>query len=535
MRRPAVSHRATSRVELRMRPILLKSLVAVAVLGVLAGAALWLRGGGETRPQYRTVKIERGAIRAVVAASGTLNAVTTVQVGSQVSGQIKEIFADFNTPVKKDQIIARIDPSSFELRVSQARADVDAARSAVAVQISALAAQEAELARLKVNLDDALRDYQRKRQLVAKNFISPAERDKAKTLYDATREQLRAAQAQAKVNEAQVEAARAAVKQREALLHQAEVDLDKTIIRAPVDGTVILRNVDAGQTVAASLQAPVLFTIAQDLHDMQVEAAIDEADVGRLRVGQHASFTVDAFPRRNFSGEILQIRKSPQNVQNVISYTVVISAANPDLALLPGMTANVRVEVDKRENVLKVANAALRFQPPGAAPSAAGTEAPGAQSGAARGGSDALARARTRLIEALKPDANQRAKIEAIFEAASGRFRVLRDIPDDAERRRRAAQIRTELRAQIMEILNPGQREVYERLIAEAGARGRALAGRLWQIEDGEPKALDVRLGLSDGTSTEIVSGDAREGMEVIVGMAQAARSGSGQPRMRLF
>jgi len=517
-----------------MRPILLKSLVVLAVLAVVALGYAWVSRNGETQPRYRTVKIERGPISAVVAASGTLNAVTTVQVGSQVSGQIKEILADFNTPVKKDQIIARIDPSSFELRVSQARADVEAARSAVAVQRSALAAQQAELARLRVTLLDAERDYQRKKTLVEKNFISPSDRDKAKTLYDATREQLRAAQAQAKVNEAQVDSALAAVKQREALLRQAEVDLDKTIIRAPVDGTVILRNVDAGQTVAASLQAPVLFTIAQDLLDMQVEAAIDEADVGRLRVGQHASFTVDAFPRRNFSGEIRQIRKSPQNVQNVISYTVVISASNPDLALLPGMTANVRVEVDRREDALKVANAALRFQPPdAAAPQAAA--AAGAQSGAARGGSQALAQARQRLDSALEPDATQRAQLDTIFEDARGKFMALRDLSDDAERRRRSAQIRAELRARVMEILRPAQRESYERLIAESGARGRAVAARLWVLDDGAPKPLEVRIGLSDGTSTELVSGDLREGAEVIVGIAQAGRASGSQPRMRLF
>jgi HlyD family secretion protein len=518
-----------------MRSILLKSIIVLAVLAVAAAVFVWLRGGGDAAPQYRMVKVERGALAAVVAASGTLNAVTTVQVGSQVSGQIKEILADFNTPVKKDQIIARIDPSSFELRVSQARADVEAARSAVAVQRSALAAQQAELARLKVNLLDAERDYQRKKSLVAKNFISAADRDKAKTLFDATREQLRAARAQAKVNEAQVDSALAAVKQREALLRQAEVDLEKTIIRAPVDGTVILRNVDAGQTVAASLQAPVLFTIAQDLHDMQVEAAIDEADVGRLRVGQHASFTVDAFPRRNFSGEIRQIRKSPLNVQNVISYTVVISAANPDLALLPGMTANVRVEVDRRDNALKVANAALRFQPPDATAAAPAPGAADAQSGAARGGGGALAQARQRLDAALKPDATQRAKLDTIFEDARGKFMALRDQSEAAERRRRGAQIRAELRARIMEILRPAQREVYERLIAEAGARGRAVAARLWVLEDGAPKPVDVRIGLSDGTSTEIVSGDVHEGSEVIVGMTQAARSGTSAPRMRLF
>jgi len=299
----------------------------------------------------------------VVAASGTLNAVTTVQVGSQVSGQISEILADFNTPVKKDQVIARIDPQSFELRVAQARADVDAAKSAVAVAQSSLAAQKAELGRVRVTLADAERDLARKKTLVGKGFISAAELDKARTLAEATREQLRAVEAQSDVSAAQIAAAQAAVKQREAMLRQARVDLDRTIIRAPVNGTVILRNVDAGQTVAASLQAPVLFTIAQDLRDMQVEAAIDEADVGRLRVGQPAEFTVDAFPRRAFSGRIRQIRKSPVNVQNVISYTVIISAENPDLALLPGMTANVRVVVESRDGVLKVPNAALRFWP----------------------------------------------------------------------------------------------------------------------------------------------------------------------------
>ena len=298
-----------------------------------------------------------------MAASGTLNAVTTVQVGTQVSGQISEILADFNTQVKKDQVIARIDPQSFELRVSQARADLEAAKSAVAVAQSGLAAQKAELARVKVSLADAERDLGRKKTLVERNFISPAELDKARTLVEATREQMRAVAAQSDVGSAQVAAAQAAVRQREALLRQAQVDLERTIIRAPVDGTVILRNVDAGQTVAASLQAPVLFTIAQDLRDMQVEAAIDEADVGRLRVGQPATFSVDAFPRRRFEGRIRQIRKSPVNVQNVVSYTVVISAQNADLALLPGMTASVRVVVESRDNALKVPNAALRFRP----------------------------------------------------------------------------------------------------------------------------------------------------------------------------
>jgi HlyD family secretion protein len=345
------------------------TLKILAVIALLAAAAAggwywWSSRGGDGELRYRVAKVERGPISAVVLASGTLNAVTTVQVGSQISGQIKEIHADFNTPVKRGQVIARIDPSTYELRVNQTRADLDAAESAVAVARSGLAAQQAELGRVKITLLDAERDYERKKMLVDKKFISPAELDKARTVLDTTREQLKAVQAQIQVSEAQVRTALAAVKQRESLLRQAQVDLERTIIRAPVDGTVILRNVDAGQTVAASLQAPVLFTIAQDLRDMQVEAAIDEADVGRLRVGMPASFSVDAFPRRSFSGEIRQIRKSPQNVQNVVSYTVVITARNPDLALLPGMTANVRVVVEQRESALKVPNAALRFRMP---------------------------------------------------------------------------------------------------------------------------------------------------------------------------
>jgi HlyD family secretion protein len=506
----------------------------VVVLALAAGGYAWYQsrnGAGETR--YRMVKVERGPIAAVVVASGTLNAVTTVQVGSQISGQIKEIYADFNTPVKRDQVIARLDPATYELRVNQARADVDAAQSAVAVARSALIAQQAEVGRVKVNLADAERDYERKKTLVEKNFISPADRDKAKTLLDATREQLKSVAAQIKVNEAQVNSALATVKQREALLRQAQVDLERTIIRAPVDGTVILRNVDAGQTVAASLQAPVLFTIAQDLRDMQVEAAIDEADVGRLAVGQRATFTVDAFPRRSFSGEIRQIRKSPQNVQNVVSYTVVISAANPDLALLPGMTANVRVVFDRRDEVLKVPNAALRFRPPGAdavAPAAPAAAAAGPQARAL-----AAQEQRERLARELALDATQKAKLEQIYADARPRFAKLREVTSEAERRRLLERIRTEMRAQILEMLTAGQKAAYEKIAGARDARRAAASGRVWILREGEPQPVDLRLGLSDGTSTEVLSGPLKEGDEVVVGLLEARSESPAGPRMRLF
>jgi HlyD family secretion protein len=515
-------------------------IVAVLVL-VAAGAGAWTwyasrNAAGETR--YRTGAVERGPLQAVVVASGTLNAVTTVQVGSQVSGQIIEIFADFNTQVKKDQVIARIDPQSFELRVNQTRADVDAARSAVAVATSNLAAQSAEVGRVKVALADAERDLNRKKMLVDKGFISPAELDKARTLSDSTREQLKSVEAQIHVNESQIASARATVKQREALLRQAQVDLERTIIRAPVNGTVILKNIDAGQTVAASLQAPVLFTIAQDLRDMQVEAAIDEADVGRLRVGQQANFTVDAFPRRNFTGEIRQIRKSPVNVQNVISYTVVISAANPDQSLLPGMTANVRVVVDSRENVLKVANAALRFRPSGAGSGADGKAAPDAAA-APQAGGNAAQQFRQRIFDELKPEASQKAKLEQIFDDVRQKMVQLRDLPKDGDRRKAGERLRAESRMRVMDILTDAQKPVYERLLAElGGARpGATAAGRVWiRGAGGQPKAVEVKTGLTDGTSTELAEGPLKEGDEVLLGVgdssAASKKAGTSGPRM---
>jgi HlyD family secretion protein len=513
---------------------LLKTALAGVALAAAVGAYVWLTADSSgSAPQYRTAKVERGSITAVVVASGTLNAVTTVQVGSQISGQVKEIYVDFNSPVKQNQIIARIDPATYELRVNQARADLDAAQSSVAVARSGLAAQQAEVGRTKVTLADAERDYERKKSLVEKSFISGAELDKALTLVQVTREQLKAVEAQIRVSEAQVKSALAAVKQRESLLRQAQVDLERTIIRAPVDGTVILRNVDAGQTVAASLQAPVLFTIARDLRDMQVEAAIDEADVGRLRPGQQATFTVDAFPRRNFSGEIVQIRKSPVTVQNVVSYTVVISARNADLALLPGMTANVRIVVDQRDDVLKVPNAALRFRPAGAgdAPAAAESPAPAAPRGA-----QALGQYRQRLVEELKPDAAQLERIDQILDGLRQKLAPLREMPDEAERRRQGERIRGEVRSQIAALLRPDQKEAYERLLRSLGTRTAPATGRVWVWDGKALKPLEVRLGLTDGTSTELLGDTLAEGAAVVVGLAAGAdKRDSGLPRLRLF
>ncbi|TAK90741.1 MAG: efflux RND transporter periplasmic adaptor subunit [Burkholderiaceae bacterium] len=303
---------------------------------VLAVAATlyWIRHAGAADVQYRSATIEQGNLAAVVSASGTLNPVVSVSVGSQVSGQLKEVLVDFNTPVKQGQVIARIDPETLEYKKRQAEASVYAARTAVL--------------REQVNLTEALRDYHQRQSLFEKNFVSAADRDKAKATADAQQAVVESAKAQLAVTEAQ--------------LAQARVDLAHTVISAPVDGVVIKKNIEPGQTVAASLQAPELFFIAKDLRDMQVEASIDEADVGRVQEGQSATFTVDAFPGRSYEGRVRQVRKAALSVQNVVTYIVVIAARNEELKLLPGMTANVRITTDQRENVLKVPNAALRFR-----------------------------------------------------------------------------------------------------------------------------------------------------------------------------
>lgn len=366
-------------------------LLVIAGLVVLSGLGGWTYLSRQSRTEYRTAALERGTIESTVSATGNPNAVVTVQVGSQISGNIKELYADFNTRVRKGQLVARIDPEIFEAKVSQAKGNLENARAAVLNARAMLQKTEADIASAKASLEGAKANAAKAKvavldaqikltsrlNLFKEGGISAEERDSAQATYDsnmaaleaakaqdqAAQFALRAARAQHDVAVAQLAAAEAQVKQSEAALRQAQIDLDHTYIRAPVDGTVVSRNVDVGQTVAASLSAPTLFLIAQDLTKMQVDTNVDEADIGRVRVGQDAIFTVDAFPGEIFTGKVTQIRQAPMNVQNVITYNAVIGVANPELKLFPGMTANVRILVDRRENVLKIPNAALRFRP----------------------------------------------------------------------------------------------------------------------------------------------------------------------------
>jgi HlyD family secretion protein len=511
--------------------------LALTLAAVGGGVYYWWRAG-DSGQAYRLAKLERGGITAAVSATGTLNPVVSVQVGSQVSGQVQEIKVDYNSQVKKDQLIARINPDSFMLRVNQAMADLDAARATVMTQRANVAALQAELARTRINLADAQRDLDRNIMLFEKNFISKAVLDKAQAVFDATGQQVKSAQAQLAVGEAQVRNGEAQVKQREAQLSQAKVDLERTMIRAPVDGIVVKKSVEPGQTVAASLQAPELFVIAQDLREMQVEASIDEAEVGRVRVGQAASFTVDSFPGRTFGGTVSQVRKAALVVQNVVTYIAVISASNADLSLFPGMTANVRIIVDVRDGVLRIPNAALRFRPTGASDARdAGAQAKGgnkdsnkdSRDGGGKGGPSSQGEvARERLAKELGLTADQQAKVEIISNETREKIRAL-GADDPAERRRQVERLRSESRARIAELLTPEQRTRYEALGASRRSAG-VSSGRVWALDaQGKPRAVAVRVGLTDGTYSELVSGEVTEGMQLITGIMEAGK-GKGQP-----
>lgn len=312
-------------------------ILILAIIGIAIPCVIYGLIDKKKDPGYRTIKLERGDIASTIMATGTLNPVILVQVGSQVSGNIKRLYADFNSVVKKDQVIAQIDSTLLKAEVEKARANYKAAL--------------ANVEKAKVIVTDTRRTLNRYKALVKENLVSQSDVDTAQTNYDSA--------------VAQIEVARAQVDQTRSTLDFSRTRLDYAIIRSPVDGIVLSRNVDVGQTVAASLQAPTLFTIAQDLTRMQVNTSVDEADVGRVEVGQKVTFTVDAYPSDVFKGRVSQIRNAPQVVQNVVTYDVIVEVENPELKLKPGMTANVSIVVAEKRNILKIPNAALRFQPYG--------------------------------------------------------------------------------------------------------------------------------------------------------------------------
>jgi HlyD family secretion protein len=494
------------------RPRWLLPLASGALLLAVA-ALLWWRPGGERGDGgLRTATVERGEVRVLVAASGNLAAVSTVDVGTQVSGQLIDLPGDFNQRVEAGDVIARIDPQPFEGRVQQARADLAAADAGLA----SARAQRGEAQQL---LAQAERELERRRPIRARGLISAADLDAAEVAVEAARARLQVAAAGIRGTEA-------GVAQRRAALENAEFDLARTEIRSPVDGVIIARSVSRGQTVAASLQTPVLFSIAEDLALMQIVLAIDESDIGQVQPGQPVRFSVDAFPRREFRGSVEQVRLAATNVSNVVTYPVVIAVDNGDLSLLPGMTANAEIEISARRDVLRIPNAALRFAPPtpvrvpGATPTPGRDERPAAAGARGNWGEE--------LATRLDLDAAQQARLQELLAAGRGGGR-----PEGGARpgggeadgpRPDPAQLEQRMRTRMDQVLEQLAPELDERQRAAlAQWRARQAQTRMAVVHvpvGGTPEPRRVRIGIADAQYTELVDGPLAEGDRVVTGYA---------------
>jgi HlyD family secretion protein len=460
--------------------------------------------------KYRMTKVERGDVNFSVTATGTINPVITVLVGSQVSGRIKALYADFNSQVKEGQTIAQIDPALFESQVDQARANVLNAQATLANAQANLVNSQANLVKAEVAVADTKKTLDRNVPLAEKKVVAQAVLDTAQTNYDS---------AQVGVAKAQVDSAKAQVEREKAALRMAETNLKYTTIISPVNGTVISRNVDVGQTVAASLQAPTLFTIAKDLTEMQVDTNVSEADVGRVEVGQDANFTVDAYPERTFRGKVSEVRNAPINVQNVVTYDVVILVENKDLKLKPGMTANVSILVAHRAGVLKISNAALRFRP-------TGVQEVGAQKTNQETRPSGSRLSVTSLTEALNLTPEQQSKVETILKTSREEIQEIRQKSKPQEV---GTKVQSLMRQKLWPLLTEDQKKKFEEEVQSSqGDRGRP--GTVWTLSpDGKPTPVSVVLGITDGSFSEVISGDLKEGMEVIV-EALAKKAAQGPP-----
>jgi HlyD family secretion protein len=488
------------------------TIVAVILVAVVLFAAFGLNRKDKT--QYFTAKAERGDIRAVVDATGTINAVTSVQIGSQVSGNIYRLHADFNSKVKRGQLIAEIEPSLFEGALLQAKADNENAKANVA-------SAKANLEKAKAAQEQTKADYERTLGLTKAAVMSQQQLDLAKANYDSAVAGVSAA-------DAQVTQAVAQVEQRKAAVSVAQTNLDHTYIYAPIDGTVVNRAIDVGQTVAASLQAPTLFTIAQDLTKMQVYTKTDESDVGQIRVGQKVSFKVDAFPRETFSGAVSQIRMNPTTVQNVVTYDTIIDFDNPELKLFPGMTAYVTIPVASAHDVIKIPNGALRYSPDlkpeelRALLKENGIEAGGARRRAAQADGQEQAAPGQSAPQAPPPAAAQGgAPAPAQGQSRSGGAR------GQGAQVAGGAAPRTD-----------GYRAGQGGEQPGGGMKPREAAptdlGIIWtQLADKTLKPVQVRTGITDHTVTELVQvvhGDLKEGDELIIGASKSGRASAGGP-----
>ncbi len=534
----------------RLQPWLRRRWIFAAGLALLA-LLVWfffLRGGGTQRISYETGKVDRGDIETSVSSSGSVSALVTVTVGSQISGILQDVLVDYNARVKKNQLLAIIDPATYRSRVQSAEADL-------LVQQANVGSAEVQLGNAEVLLAQAQRDHERARQLAERGLISTNDLEKARNAFEQ-------AQNNVKIAQASVNNARAQAVKVKANLDQARIDLSRTEIRSPVDGVVVARKVDPGQTVAAAMQAPTLFQIAQDLALVQIETLVDEADIGSIREGARATFSVDAYPERTFRGQVRQVRINGVATQNVVTYSVMVQAENRDQVLLPGMTANVKIITDEREQVLRVPGSALRFRPaaaagdasvlgmtasgggassggtgrssggfpgggfPGGGPGAGPPGMPGG--GVQRSGTAATERAIVEMtpevMRQLGLDARQQGAVTEALQKVAERaraqsqggtssplggmpnFRAMFGSNDAALNRQR---VENALRG----VLTEEQMQQYLAMGSGQAVR----PGTVYVLgRNGKPEARAVRIGLANDTHTEVVEG-LKEGEEIIV------------------
>ncbi|MEG2942285.1 MAG: efflux RND transporter periplasmic adaptor subunit [Thermomonas sp.] len=499
--------------------------IAAIVIAVAAGGwYFWSKRGESADGGYRTETVQRGDVRVAISSTGTLSAISTVTVGSQVSGQITDVLVDFNDSVKKGDILATIDASTYQAQIEQGAAQI--------------ASAQASLRQAQAGLRNAQLDYNRKADLGRQQLVSKSDVDLARASLE---------QAQAQVNSAQAQ-----IRQQTASTQTTRVNLSRTVIRSPVDGVVLTRTIEPGQTVAASLSAPELFTIAEDLAKMKIELAVDESDIGQVKVGQVVSFSADAFPDRQFKGVVDQVRLSATTSNNVVTYPVVVTVDNTDGTLLPGLTVNAEIEVSKRSDVLKLANAALRFKPAEGSPLAAlqsSGQGQGPQAGGRGAGMSEDLQALAATLE-LKPE--QQAAFDASLEQMKQR---------QAERMAQApsgqgqqggnrmfgggpprtgggqgggdASMQAQMRARMRDRFNQ-QFGAFRDTLDDAqrakwdSARDAQLTAKrvtIYKLVDGKPQVVSARLGASDGSSTEISGRDIAEGDVVIAGERSATEA----------
>ncbi len=476
-----------------------RTLTGLLFTGLILTAGVYTLRERDLVPEVSTVTVSTGDIVDTVGATGALEAVTTVQVGSQVSGKIEDLYADFNSIVRAGEVIARLDPSLFETQVEQARAN--------------LIRSQADVDRLTISVEDAETKLVRAEGLSARSLIPATELEAAEVEVRLARAQLRSSQAQ--------------MTQSEASLNQANVNLGHTVITAPIDGIVISRSVDVGQTVAASMQAPILFLLAADLTKMKVNANIDESDVGRIRPGQVVTFRVDAYPTEEFEGRVSQVRLEPIVVENVVTYATQIDVPNPELKLKPGMTATVILEIARRDDVVRIPNAALRFRPtddmfaalnlpvpeppaggPGTAPNRAATpdDSPGPSGGGQRDDPEQRRQMRERFQHMSE---DERAQMRQQFggRGGPGGQRGSGAPADGGARRARPAPVDT------VPATERGAKTIDALFGPLPATESR---GRVWLYSGGELKPTRLRLGVSDGAYTELLGPDIPPGTELV-------------------